>query len=443
LTATTAPPKDNPPPFAAVRSTAYPWYVLLVLMTIYAVQYIDRQVITVLLEPIRKEFQLSDRQLGLLTSASFAVAYAITCVPLGMLADRVSRTRLLSAILAIWSGFTALSGIAQSFAQLLLARVIVGAAEAGNNPTGMSLLSDYFGPKNRSTAMGLYFFGQALGVLGGFVLGGVIAAHYGWRAAFFAAGLPGLALVVLVLATVREPRRGGLDPIVHRPVADVATPSLGGVLKWLGQQRSARLLIVGNVVNCFLVAGLLVWMASFLMRSHGMGMRTVGLALGFGIGIGAATGSLLGGLLSDWVGRAGVKRRVMLLALTVLVTLPFFAFGLVVEDGVLSVVLVSAGAAINASQYGPTFSLLQDLVKPTMRGTATSITFFLNNLLGYGAGPLVVGILSDALAASSGADSLRHALFIMLIGQLVAAVLFWRSRTTLEADLSRVQQSAD
>jgi predicted MFS family arabinose efflux permease len=424
---------------AAQAGNAYPWYVLTVLTLIYGVQTLDRQIVAVLLEPIRHEFRLSDSQLGMLSSLSFATAYALTCVPLGMLADRIARKHLLCGVLLVWSGFTALSSLAQSYVHLLLARIMVGGAEAGNNPAALSMLADYFGPRNRATATSLYFLGQSLGVFGGFLIGGMIAAAYGWRAAFLMAGLPGMLLVLVVWLTVREPRRGAQE---RTSKAAEQTAALGEVLRCLWSTPSARRLVLGNIVNSFMAAGFVTWAASFLIRSHGLDARSAGVALGLGLGAAITVGSVAGGLISDRVGRYGVRARTRAIAVFVIASVPMYAGSLVAPDATAAMALLSLATVFNATQYGPLYALLQSLMRPRMRSSALSVVFFLNNLIGYGAGPLAVGLLSDVLTASRGADSLRTALALVMSLQVLAAVLFLRAGATAEHDVEHATQAS-
>ncbi|MFM0394981.1 spinster family MFS transporter [Paraburkholderia phytofirmans] len=426
---------------AAVKRPLYPWYVLAVLLLIYGIQMLDRQVVAILLEPIRHEFGLDDKQLGLLGSLSFALAYAVTCVPLGIAADRIARKHLLSAVLVVWSLFTAVSGLAHSFWQLLLARIVVGGAESGNNPAAMSLLADYFGPRNRATAVGIYFLGSSLGLFGGFLIGGTIAPVYGWRAALLVAGVPGLILAALLLLTVREPQRGALDSVDREQNAEMRS-SLKDVLRWIWSQRSARLLVATNISTSFTVAGFITWMASFLIRSHGMDAHAVGLSLGFGLGTAIAIGSVAGGMLADRVGRSKARFRTMLIGLCVLASVPVFATALIVSDARLAIGLLSIACALNAMQYGPTYSLLLTLVPSHMRATSNSVVFFLSNFVGYGVGPFVVGVLSDAMVHSFAGESLRISLGTVLTLQVVAVMLAVVAGATVERDLVRVKYCA-
>lgn len=425
-----------------VRIGAYSWYVLSFLTIVYGVQFIDRQLVSILLEPIKKEFVLTDAQLGFLSSFVFGAAYSIACVPLGILCDRVSRKRLLACLLAVWSAFTAMSGLAQSYTFLVAARIAVGVAESGNNTSGMSLLSDYFSPRNRATAFGVYFVGQAFGIFGGFLVGGIVAAAYGWRMAFFVVGIPGVFLALLLWTTIREPLRGTMAAKAAVAKEFDRRYSLMETFRWLITQRSAGFMVIANMVTSIAAAGIIVWYASFMIRQHGMSVRTAGISIGIGIGLATAIGSTAGGLLSDFVGRHGMRWRALFIAATVGAAIPFFVCGLFASKTIFALILLSVGAAVNAAQYGATFSLIQGLVMPTMRGTAASLSQLANNLIGYGCGPLIVGLLSDHLQPLVGFQSLRFAICAVMVFQLIGVCFIWLASRTIERDASRTGGSA-
>jgi predicted MFS family arabinose efflux permease len=282
-------------PGAPAESRARAWYVLAVLVLVYAVNFIDRNILSVLLQPIKEEMQVSDTWMGLLTGPAFAIFYTFAGIPIARVADRGSRVVVMAVGIAFWSLMTAVSGQARSFAQLAAARVGVGVGEASATPAAHSLLSDYFPPRQRTRALAIYNGGASLGVLFGLLLGGWLATSVGWRMAFAVVGLPGLLVALLVWLTVPEPRRGTSEGRVD--AGD--PPGLGETLRYLLAMPSFRHVAVATALYSIAAYCLLGWAPTFMLRVHGLSLAEIGLKLGLVIGIAGAVGQYAGGVLCD------------------------------------------------------------------------------------------------------------------------------------------------
>jgi MFS family permease len=420
------------------------WYVLALLLSVYMIHHLDRQVVTLLLVPIGAEFKLSDSQLGLLAGTVYAISFAIAGVPLGMLIDRVHRVRLLAVLVMVWSGLTALCASAQSFAALLLMRIGIGAAESGGTPTNLSLISDYFDRKGRSTAVGVYMMGPSLGTILGFALAGVIAANYGWRAAFLAAGIPGLVLAVVLFMTVREPLRGAGDATAG--VAAVKAPPLAESLKLLWSNRTIVHLIIGLTLANTVAAGVAVWLPALLMRNHGATIQTAGLSIAFGIATFAALASLCGGMVADKVGAKMPDAVPRIAALAALVTIPCIIYGAMTSIYMVVIMAFAFKTVAHVLVNTPGYALTLSLAPPQIRGTTMAVLQVLGNLFSYGIGPQLVGSLSDALQPLAGTNSLRYSVAIFALINLWSMAHLLRAahwmRRSRAADESRLASVA-
>lgn len=411
------------------------WYALGVLTLITSCHFLDRTVVSIIIEPIRKEFSLTDQQLGLLTGLAYGLTFAVVCIPLGTLVDRVNRRNLLTAIVLIWSGFTVLAGFAANFSQLLLARMGVGAAEAGGSPNSMSIISDLFPPRQRSTAIGIFFTSTAIGGGMSALIGSYVAGVYGWRAAFMIAGVPGLIFGLLFFLTVKEPKRGGMDPIVARALP---TPGIGETLRFLWGQKAVVHLFIAMplVVGALSANG--AWLVAFLMRSHGMDIKQAAIVTGIAFGPFSSIGSLLGGLLGDRLGHKGGYRRVGFAGFAALLGVPLLLGATLTENPTVAIVLFFGVAICYFTTIPPAFASLVGLAKPRMRGITLSFIQVVTNLIGYGVGPYLVGVVSDAYG---GPQSLRKALVTVLgISLAWAMVHFFLAARHFERDAARAAE---
>jgi MFS family permease len=399
------------------NSRAYANYVLALLTVVYAFNYLDRQLLSVLMEPIKAEFQVSDAQLGWLTGFLFAAIYTVAGIPVARIADLFGRRTVIAVGLAIWSAMTALTGFASSFAQLRLARIGVALGESGGTPPSFALISDYFTPERRATALGIFATGVSFGTLLGNVLGGWIGHELGWRQAFLWLGAPGLALAVIFTLSVREPARSEAPP--RTSIFDVLAVLLGKPVFWW---------MVGGVsFSAFAGYGFGVWKPTFLIRVHEFSLKGAGFAVGFVNLFTGITSSLLGGWLADQLGKRDPRWPMRVAALSALLALPFTLAFLFSPDPWIALLVISPLGALGGMWPPPTYAGSQNLVPAHMRAFTTAILLFFLNLVGLGLGPWLIGALSDAFAQDYGAQSIRYAIAAGACSYLLGAFCYWRA----------------
>ena len=420
-------------------SSRYRNYVLGMLTLVYVFNFVDRQLLVILQESIKKELRLSDTQLGLLSGFTFAIFYVTMGIPIARLADKGNRRNIVTASLGLWSLMTAFSGMARNFIQLLLARIGVGVGEAGGSPPAHAMLSDYFPANKRSTALSIYSTGIYFGILIGFLMGGYLNQRLGWRVAFFAVGIPGIIFGLLFYTTVREPRRGATDVGEVRTAADEA-PSFGKVLKVLYSSKTFVFLALATGLHVFCIYGLLNWAPSFLARIHGMKNSQIGALLGPIFGIGGAVGSFAGGFLTDRYGKKDKRLYLRIPAYAILLSIVFAAGALFLRSTLLSIACLGCCASLHSMYLGPSVAVAHSLVPASMRALTSAVLFLVLNLIGLGFGPLVVGIISDRLAPALGVESLRWGMSIIIPVSLASVVLFFKTARYLVAPPSMVRQ---
>ncbi|HVW15488.1 MAG TPA: MFS transporter [Mucilaginibacter sp.] len=412
-------------------SSTYRNYVLAMLTLVYVFNFIDRQVLVILQESIKKNLHLSDTQLGLLSGFSFAIFYVTLGIPIARLADKTNRRNTVAVSLGIWSVMTATCGLARNFIQLLLARTGVGVGEAGGSPSAHAMISDYFPPKKRSTALSIYSAGLYFGVLIGFLMGGYLNQHFGWRSAFFVVGIPGIIFSLLFYITVKEPRKGATDPGV---VTD-QSPSLGEVLSRLYATKTFVFLSTCSALNVFCIYGLINWAPSFLQRLHGLTSTQTGALLGLIYGIGGGIGSFAGGVLTDHFGKTDKRLYLKIPAYAILFTIPCAATAIFLHNTLFALIGLGLCAGLQSVYLGPSLSVAHSLVPASMRAMTSAVYFLVINLVGLGFGPVIVGFISDQLKPTMGVESLRWALSIIMPVALVSAMLFFTTAKKLVADL--------
>jgi MFS family permease len=408
----------TPAPRAA--SLGYRSYVLVVLVLVYTFNFIDRQIVGILAVPIKAELHLTDSQLGLMGGLAFALFYTLLGIPIARMADRVSRTGIMTAALALWSLMTAVCGLTHSFVQLFLARVGVGVGEAGGVAPAYSLICDYFPAKERARALSVYSFGIPMGAALGIVLGGYITSLMSWRMAFFIVGLAGLLITPLLKLTVREPERGALDP---KPADAARAPTLLEVIAVLARKASFWGLSLGAASASMMGYGLFFWAPSFLVRSFHLTLLHASLGFGALVLVGGLIGIWFGGALAD---RYGEKRRAMyayIPAIAFLATLPFYAGGVLSTTLWISFAVLLVPTALGLVWLGPVLAAIQHLVPGNMRATASALFLFINNLIGIGLGTTLIGVVSDLTRARFGSESLRYAILAGTSFYLIAALL--------------------
>lgn len=423
-------------------SQGYRWYVAWLLFVVYVFNFADRQILTVLMEPIRKEFHFSDTQLGLLGGLAFAVLYSTLGIPIARLADKKHRVNIISLSIFVWSLFTVLTGRAQNFLQLLLARVAVGIGEAGCTPPAYSILSDYFERKRRTTAIAIYSMGIYGGVFIGYLVGALVEERYGWRAAFYVVGLPGVVLAVIVKLTLREPPRGfaeGVQVVSHPPpVKQVLGRLLIKPTFWHLSLASALHSFVGYGVNGF--------HPSFLIRTHGFSVGEAGIVLAVVSAVSGIGGTWLGGYLADKLSNKhnDVRWQLWTPGIATLLNVPtaLLAYSLPGRNAVIATMFVSL--LFGVMYLGPSYATMQRLVSARERALGSSLLLLIVNLIGLGMGPWLVGVASDAMnhqflaaglaATQAKAQGLRWALGIMVCINLWSFVHYMLGARTLERD---------
>lgn len=427
------------PVVPVIYGNGYVSYVVGILMVVYIFNFMDRQILSILMQPIKMEMQLSDTELGFLSGVAFALFYATLGIPIARLADQYSRVNLITVCLSIWSFMTLLSGVSSNFLQLLGARIGVGIGEAGAGPASHSLIADYVPLRNRATALGVFALGVPIGLMIGFLAGGWLEQLYGWRAAFLVAGGPGLILAVILRLTVKEPKRGHSQT---RAVEECfAQPSIKQVVKHMFGIRTYVFLCLAVAVQGLAGYGLLQWVPSFLARSHHMASSDIGFWLAMMIGSGAGIGASGGGYIAD---RLSTRHMGWLLWVPGLGALfsALFSFGILLSDSLVAVMIYIFLYAISSAVYlGPSFSVTQTLSPVRMRAIASAMLLFSINLVGLGMGPQIVGILSDLMLPAFDAESLRYAILIISLTYIPGCALFWISGRAAQVDFLRAARA--
>ncbi|MCC5995484.1 MAG: MFS transporter [Oceanicaulis sp.] len=426
-------------------------YALGVLLVIYIFNFLDRQIVNILAEPIKLELGLADWQIGMMAGVAFAVFYTVLGIPIARYAERADRVKIISAAVAVWSGFTILCGFAGNFVHLLLARIGVGVGEAGCTPPAHSLISDYTPKEKRASALALYSMGIPLGSLAGMVLGGLIADAYGWRVAFFAAGAPGLLLAVIAWFTLHEPRRKGLRRVAPAPAS---APNILHAIAEMKGKTSFWWISAGAALAAMIGYGHITFYGSFYLRNHGEGLAAmaeqvnavlgvsfgpigfIGTALGLLIGICGAAGTYLGGFLADRSARLNPAGYAIVPGIATVLTVPPFVVAMLVPGAGASLMILAIPIFLGAIWYGPVFASAQSLVEPHTRATAAAVLLFIINLVGLGLGPLSVGLVSDMLGATMGAaEGIRWSMIIFGVAALASAGAFFMSARTLKDEI--------
>lgn len=413
-------------------SETYKRYALAAMTAIYTLNFVDRGLMMLLLQPIKEDLQLSDTQLGFLTGIAFGLFYAVAGIPIARWADRGNRVTIASAAIGLW-GLTVMSCLmVSSFIHLIVARIAAAVGEAGCKPPTYSLVGDYFPePAERTRAMAVYWAASPLSSLISFIGGGWLNELYGWRTAFFLMGIPGLALAVLAKLTISEPR----VQIGTRRVVERSLPPLRVVLSTLWTQRSCRHLTCAIILLWTMGLGLGPWYVAFMIRSHGMGTGDLGVWLGVIFGFGGIAGVLLGGYVAARWFADNERGQMRITAVSIALLVPcFVAFLTVPEKHQALIALIPLVVVFNLF-FAPTYALLQRLVADEMRATTLAVVMLLANLIGMGLGPQIVGILSDALRPMMAADSLRYAMLLVSLVAIFAAYHFWRVGRTVKEDL--------
>jgi len=420
-------------------SEGYKRYVLAALTLVYTLNYLDRGLIILLLQPIKEDLRLSDTQLGFVTGIAFALFYATLGLPIARLADRGNRVTITSIAIALWGVAVMLTLLVTNFVQLVLARIAAAVGESGCTPPTYSLLGDYFpSPAERPRAMAVYWLASPFALLISLMAGGWLNHLYGWRMTFFAMGIPGLLAALLVKFTVAEPR----SRTSQTGVPGRSLPRVTEVLTVLWHQRSSRNLSIAYILLLTMALGLAPWYAAFMIRSHGMSTEDLGIWMGLIFGVAGAIGILLGGYVGGSYLAHDERKQMRLTAASVAALVPCYILFLLVPSKASALIALMPLVAALGFFVGPTFALMQRLVPDSMRATTLAVVMLLANLIGMGLGPQVVGILSDWLMPVAQQDSLRYAMLVMSLVAFWAAYHYWLVGRTVQEDLSAVARSS-
>jgi MFS family permease len=397
--------------------------VLALLLLAYIFNFLDRQILGILAKPIQADLQLTDTEFGAVGGLAFALLYSVLGIPLGYLADKTSRSGVIAGSLALWSGFTALCGTAAGFTQLFLFRLGVGIGEAGGVAPSVALISDYFPPDRRARAIAIYYLGVPIGLAVGTLIGAYLASLISWRAAFLVMGLAGILLAPIVRLVIRDRPR----------LPDATQAPLASVFPTLARKPAFWLLAFASSVSSICGYGLALWTPSVLMRSFGLGLVPTANFLSSLLLIGGCAGVFAGGWFADRLGKADRGWYARLPAIAWIIAAPAWAIGLFAPNLWIAWLLLLVGNALNILWLGPVTTAVQHLVPQRMRSTASASFLLINNFIGLGVGPLLMGRLSQQLKASHGVDSLRDAAAACLVFYLLAAALMLLSIRPLRA----------
>lgn len=435
-----APETETAPVAPTAYSPAVVRYVVLLLMVVYTLNFIDRQIVNILAESIKRDLHLLDWQIGAMTGLGFALFYTILGIPMARLAERFHRGWILSGSLFAWSGFTALSSVAAGFGHLMAARIGVGIGEAACTPVAQSLITDITPKEKRSSALATFSLGIPIGSLLGLVMGGVVAEHFGWRAAFLVAGLPGVLLAVLAFFTLPEPRKR-VAAVMAAQAAKPAAPSLWETVSDLRRKPAFWGLAIGAAFISMVGYGQQAFYASFFLRNYSEQFEATGHSLGFGgalaflgislglvLGIAGGLGTLSGGRLGDRWARKGEGGYARVAAISALLMGPILAAIFLLPNGFLILGLLPLPMFLKSMWFGPVFAALQSIVNERSRATSVAVFLFVVNLIGLGLGSVVLGGISDALRPALGSGgAIRWAMIIMSLATLPAAFAFWQA----------------
>jgi predicted MFS family arabinose efflux permease len=396
--------RDRDPSPEKTGASTYAYYVLFALGLVNMLNYVDRHILSILLQPVKQEFGVSDEWMGILTGMAFVLVHSLFGIPIARLADRTSRKAVIAMGVAIWSALTALSGAAQAFWQLLVLRMGVGIGEAAGAPPSHAMISDYFEPARRATALSIYSMGVFAGIMFGYFAAGWIGEHFGWRLTFVAVGLPGLALALLVHTTVREPPRA--DAGVEEPVREV--------FRYLFGKPAFAALMLAASFHAVTSYAAVIWTPTLFLRLHGMSLSEIGVWLGLISGLGGAVGTLAGGTLADRLGRRDPRWYAWVAALAAFAAVPCAFLYLRAESGTVALAAYLPFIVLIGMYNGPLHAMNQWLAKPRMRAMSVAIQLLIVNIVGGGIGPWIVGRMNDSLHAELGDAAIRTSMMLSL-----------------------------
>jgi predicted MFS family arabinose efflux permease len=413
------------------RPASHPFYVLALLFVVLVFSVVDRYILAILVDDIKVDLQISDTAMGFVMGMAFSVVNAVAGIPLARLADQRSRTAIVAIGIGAWSILTTAQGFVRTFAALALARMGVGIGEATTGPAAHSLLSDYFPPERRATAIAVYTMGGHVGVVLGFAGGGLLNDALGWRMTMVAVGLPGLLIAGVVMATLREPVRG----LSEARRADGEQIPFGEVFRYLYSQRTFRHMAAVLPLLVFTNYAISFWGPAFLMRVHEMTASEVGVALGLVQGIGGALGGVIGAWACDRLGRRDRRWYLWLPAVAALGSLPFLLGFVWLPDPWLAIYCVGPAVFLISVHIAPVYALGQGLARLRMRAMASALLHLGASILAAGVGPQLIGLTNDLLEPRFGEEAVRYSLMLVAFSTLLGVFHAWRASRTLLGDL--------
>jgi MFS family permease len=415
---------------AAAAPSARRYYVLGILTLVYALNFLDRTIFNVLIEPIKKEFTLSDTTMGLLAGFGFVLLYSLLGIPIARVADRVNRRNIVAIAFAFWSAMTFLCGMASSVTTLALARIGVGLGESAGTPASQSLVADLFDKNERPRALGIYAIGTYLGVFMGYFIGGWVNQHYGWRMAFFSCGLPGVALAAILWLTISEPRRGA--------VAERFEPeALGPTLRFLFTQPSFVIVLIGFCLTTYTNYATAAWIPPFLARVHHLSSAEIGTYAGTFKGLAGMAGTLVGGVVVAAISKRDDRWKLWAPAIMSGLAGPVFAVCMLAHDFATMIATLALTSFMVGFHLGPIFAIAQTVARPSMRALASAFVLLTATCFGQGVGPLAVGMINDALKSDYGNDAVRYSLVSASVTTTLGALLFVWAARFIRTDIKR------
>ena len=409
------------------------YYAVGMLTLIYALNFLDRTVITILIDPIKRDYHLSDKMMGFISGFGFVIMYSILAAPVARWADRGNRRSIITWGLVLWSGMTALAGIARNALQLTLSRFGVGVGEAAGTAPSTSMISDLFPGETRSSAMSIYQLGPVFGGLLGFLIGGWVNQYYGWHDAFLVAGIPGLLMALLFRFTVKEPVRGRSE---HKKVS-TAQQNLLETFRYMFGQRCYVLILIGFCFTTFTQFGFGVWTAPFLGRIHHLNTAQIGTTFGLVRAGASLFGTLAGGYLSDWMGRKDVRWRIYVSAICSILAFPGVLLFVFAKSLFVCTVGFTIVSMMSPVHVGPIVGATHSVVKVGMRAFSTSIVYLISELIGLGLGPFLIGVFNDHYAYRLGTAAIRYSMSTAAITTLVGGLLFIVAAQFFQRDMTR------
>jgi MFS transporter, Spinster family, sphingosine-1-phosphate transporter len=415
-------------------SQSYKRYITVLLLVVYIFNQIDRAIFGILMEPIKREFMLTDTQLGFLAGPALALFYALLGIPIARWADRSHRINIMAAAIALWSIIVTFSAAVQTFWQFALARLGVGIGEAGFSAVAQSVIGDYHHATERTRALSVFMLALPLGAASSYLLGGWVNELYGWRAVFIVCGIPGLILAVLMKITVREPRRNG--PALNPAQCLAQPPPLRSVFALLWQRRALRHLAIAMTLLTLITGGVLGWKAAFFIRLHGMSTAQVGSWMALIVGAGGGFGTWLSGHLTRALKIEDERKQTGMLAASAVLAWPILLAALTWPDRSGALCLLLVAIVVLHLFFAPSFSLVQGLCSANVKATMVSIVIFFQILFAGVIGLQLTGLLSDSLTATFGVEALRWAMVLMTPAALWAGVHFWLASRSIRNDLT-------